>query len=208
MCSRIKIGLISLAAALLPVLSLAQVARAQVHSGPEECVGKDRPDWPWECVAECESNGRWDANTGNGHYGGLQFGQPTWEEHGGLRYARRADLAARVEQIAVAERVLATQGWAAWPKCSLRYGLTTPAQASHRIHIVRKGDTLAAIARKHRMSGGWPQLYRANKDSIGTDPGRISVGAMLVIPGAAPAPAERAETAVSLRLEKISPARV
>lgn len=27
----------------------------------------------WAKIAECESGGRWSINTGNGHYGGLQF---------------------------------------------------------------------------------------------------------------------------------------
>ncbi|MFJ9418159.1 MULTISPECIES: transglycosylase family protein [unclassified Streptomyces] len=85
------------------------------------CAGDQ---WPWGCVAKCESGGNWRANTGNGYYGGLQFGQPTWKGYGGLDYARRADLATRDEQIAIAEKVLASQGWRAWPACSKRYGLT------------------------------------------------------------------------------------
>ncbi|MHC3475120.1 transglycosylase family protein [Streptomyces sp. 7R007] len=87
---------------------------------PYDCP-KDRS--PWDCVADCESGGHWDADTGNGFYGGLQFRQATWEEFGGLAYAPRADLATRKQQIAVAEQVLAAQGWQAWPVCSRRYGL-------------------------------------------------------------------------------------
>ncbi|MFG2136975.1 transglycosylase family protein [Streptomyces sp. NPDC048650] len=90
-------------------------------AGSRACAGDQ---WPWGCVAKCESGGRWDANTGNGYYGGLQFGQPTWKGFGGLEYARRADLATREEQITVAERVLAIQGWGAWPVCAKRYGLS------------------------------------------------------------------------------------
>lgn len=37
----------------------------------------------WEKVAACESTGRWHINTGNGHFGGLQFSQSTWEGYGG-----------------------------------------------------------------------------------------------------------------------------
>ncbi|MFD6191151.1 transglycosylase family protein [Streptomyces sp. NPDC060275] len=78
----------------------------------------------WDKVAACESTDDWDINTGNGYYGGLQFTQSTWEAFGGTRYAPRADLATREQQIAVAEKVLDTQGPGAWPVCSERAGLT------------------------------------------------------------------------------------
>ncbi|MFI6643424.1 transglycosylase family protein [Streptomyces sp. NPDC050504] len=133
-------------------------------------------NWPWECLAECESSGRWSVNTGNGYYGGLQFWQPTWEEHGGLKYAPRADLATKDEQIKIAERVLRTQGWNAWPVCSKKYNLGV------RYHTVRSGDTLTSIARKYRVKGGWQALYKANKGVIGSQPDRLDIGTRLVIP--------------------------
>jgi nucleoid-associated protein YgaU len=68
----------------------------------------------WDSIAQCESSGNWHINTGNGYYGGLQFKQSTWEAFGGLAYAPRADLATKDQQIAVAERTLAVQGWGAW----------------------------------------------------------------------------------------------
>ena len=71
----------------------------------------------WDAIASCESSGNWAINTGNGYYGGLQFDQNTWERNGGLRYAQRADLATREEQIAIAEVTRARQGWGAWPVC-------------------------------------------------------------------------------------------
>ncbi len=76
----------------------------------------------WDSLARCESSGNWAINTGNGFYGGVQFDQNTWERHGGLRYAPRADLATREEQIAIAEVTQARQGWGAWPVCSVRVG--------------------------------------------------------------------------------------
>ena len=78
----------------------------------------------WDKVAACESTNDWDINTGNGFYGGLQFTQSTWEAYGGARYAPRADLATKDQQIAVAEKVLDGQGPGAWPVCSVRAGLT------------------------------------------------------------------------------------
>jgi uncharacterized protein YabE (DUF348 family) len=74
----------------------------------------------WDAVASCESSNNWAVNTGNGFYGGVQFTQSTWEAYGGLRYAPRADLATREEQIAIAEATRAGQGWGAWPVCSAR----------------------------------------------------------------------------------------
>ena len=71
----------------------------------------------WDAIASCESGNNWAINTGNGYYGGVQFDQNTWERNGGLRYAQRADLATREEQIAIAEVTRARQGWGAWPVC-------------------------------------------------------------------------------------------
>jgi len=76
----------------------------------------------WDALARCEAGGNWAINTGNGYYGGVQFDQNTWERNGGLRYAGRADLATREEQIAIAEVTRARQGWGAWPTCSGRIG--------------------------------------------------------------------------------------
>jgi hypothetical protein len=71
----------------------------------------------WDAVAQCESGGNWSINTGNGYYGGLQFSSSTWLAFGGGDYAPRADLAAKTQQIAIAEKVLAAQGKGAWPVC-------------------------------------------------------------------------------------------
>jgi len=78
----------------------------------------------WDAVAQCESGGDWDINTGNGFYGGLQFWHPTWKSFGGQEYAGYAHQATKQEQIAIARRVLYTQGPGAWPVCSVVAGLT------------------------------------------------------------------------------------
>ncbi|MEV6313939.1 transglycosylase family protein [Streptomyces sp. NPDC051776] len=78
----------------------------------------------WEKVAQCESGGNWHINTGNGYYGGLQFSASSWSAAGGHRYARRADLATKDQQIATAERLLDLQGPGAW-SCAGAGGLTT-----------------------------------------------------------------------------------
>ncbi|MGN6753721.1 MAG: transglycosylase family protein [Intrasporangium sp.] len=79
----------------------------------------------WDRVAACESGGNWQINTGNGFYGGLQFTTSTWKAYGGGAYAARADLASKAQQIAVAQRTLASQGPGAWPVCSVRAGLSS-----------------------------------------------------------------------------------
>jgi hypothetical protein len=78
----------------------------------------------WERLARCESGGNWHINTGNGYYGGLQFSAGTWTGFGGGKYAARADLASKDEQIKIAEKVLKSSGWGAWPACSAALGLT------------------------------------------------------------------------------------
>ena len=77
----------------------------------------------WDAIAQCESGGDWSINTGNGYSGGLQFAQGTWLGHGGGEFAPQAHLATREQQIAVAERVQASQGWGAWPACTAKLGL-------------------------------------------------------------------------------------
>ncbi|WP_069816186.1 LysM peptidoglycan-binding domain-containing protein [Streptomyces sp. TP-A0874] len=77
----------------------------------------------WDAVAQCESSGNWKINTGNGYYGGLQFAQSSWVAAGGTRYAPRADLATKDQQISVAERLLEMQGPGAW-SCAQAGGLS------------------------------------------------------------------------------------
>ena len=86
-------------------------------------------DGEWDQVARCESGGNWGINTGNGYFGGVQFTASTWASHGGGEYAPSAQLATKDQQIAVAERVLATQGRGAWPVCGGPLSGPTPREA-------------------------------------------------------------------------------
>ena len=74
----------------------------------------------WDALAQCESGGNWSTNTGNGFSGGLQFTPQTWAAYGGTGSPQNAS---RAQQIAVAEKVQASQGWGAWPACSAKLGL-------------------------------------------------------------------------------------
>lgn len=77
----------------------------------------------WLCIHGGE--GAWNANTGNGYYGGLQFSQSTWTRNGGLRYASRADLASPLEQMWTAEGAWRESGgsFSQWPNTARACGL-------------------------------------------------------------------------------------
>jgi len=161
----------------------------------------------WDRLADCESGGRWNIDTGNGYYGGLQFAAATWRAYGGTQFAPRADLAARAEQIQVAERLLGRAGWSPWPTCARRLGLDvhdawgTVSRSAPRLAVtssalalraravagdgryrVRSGDTLSSIARRLGVPGGWRALWQANRAML-PNPHTLRVGSMLRVPG-------------------------
>ena len=111
----------------LPVANVvivpARNGKIRVGAKPGTEVPEVSQGETWDALSRCEAGGNWAINTGNGFYGGVQFDQNTWERNGGLRYAQRADLASREEQIAIAEVTRARQGWGAWPTCSGRLGV-------------------------------------------------------------------------------------
>ncbi|MGH7237042.1 MAG: transglycosylase family protein [Candidatus Saccharimonadales bacterium] len=78
------------------------------------------PGGVWNLIAQCESGGNWSINTGNGFYGGLQFTLASWQSVGGTGYPNQAS---RNQQIALAQKLQARQGWGAWPVCSLKAGV-------------------------------------------------------------------------------------
>jgi hypothetical protein len=183
-------------------LAVGAVTGAVAIFGPAAPAQADSVNW--DAIAQCESSGNWSINTGNGYYGGLQFSQSTWKGYGGLKYAARADLATRAEQIRVAERVLDGQGIGAWPTCGKKGGSSksyTPkkergseapatkrdsggaerrdAGGSGGTYVVRPGDTLAKIAAAHDVDGGWRELYESNKRVVGADPELIFPGQRL-----------------------------
>ncbi|GAA2999202.1 MULTISPECIES: transglycosylase family protein [unclassified Kitasatospora] len=112
--NRVRMAVVAGAAvAALPVAGLVTATSASAASVST-----------WDAVAQCESGGNWAINTGNGFYGGLQFTSSTWAAFGGTAYAPQANQATKAQQIAVAEKVLASQGPGAWPVCSVKAGLT------------------------------------------------------------------------------------
>ncbi|MCK2201354.1 resuscitation-promoting factor [Corynebacterium callunae] len=77
----------------------------------------------WDQLAQCEAGGNWAIDTGNGYSGGLQFAASTWQAYGGGAYSATAAGASREQQIAIAEKVQAAQGWGAWPACTASLGI-------------------------------------------------------------------------------------
>jgi resuscitation-promoting factor RpfA len=167
--------------------TLARTALAgAVAGGPLLAVtpaANAAPDSVWDRVAQCESSGNWNTNTGNGFFGGLQFTASTWRAFGGNIFADTANHASREQQIVVAERVLAGQGWGAWPVCSRKAGATgtavtlrstpaatpkppvVPAQKAAPVvggYLIRRGDTLSSIATRQHVAGGYKALLAKN----------------------------------------------
>jgi Transglycosylase-like domain/LysM domain len=110
--NRAALAAVPAPAPALPVSASAAAPAAGTWSAPAPSGGVN-----WSAIAACESGGNWSASTGNGFYGGLQFTEGTWLANGGGQYAPSASLATPAQQIAVAQRVLASQGIGAWPVC-------------------------------------------------------------------------------------------
>ncbi|MER6047662.1 transglycosylase family protein [Streptomyces sp. NPDC001793] len=171
--------------ALLGMLSLVMAAAGPAAADPSPPSGTD-----WDQIAACESSGDWHINTGNGYHGGLQISLATWRAYGGERYAPRADLASRDEQIAIGERIVQDRGLSPWPNCgrtagssgdrALRARPTSPSlTAQAGTYVVRLGDRLAAIARRSGIPGGADALYTLNKDRLRDGPDHIFPGQIL-----------------------------
>ncbi|MFE1174418.1 transglycosylase family protein [Streptomyces sp. NPDC058773] len=192
-------ALLSLLLVVLSVLGAAApgAAAAGAATGPV-------PDW--ERIAACESNGRWHINTGNGYHGGLQIDPATWRAYGGRRYAPRADLATRDEQIAIGQRIARDRGLSAWPNCARTTdgdesasraverspsadpapqaaprtrALTSPRHTTARSYVVQPGDCLSVIAARTHTPGGSKALYDLNKDTLDQGPDHIYPGQRL-----------------------------
>jgi resuscitation-promoting factor RpfA len=154
------------------------------------------PESAWDRLASCESGGDWSTNTGNGYYGGIQFNATTWHRYGGSGMPHQAS---KAQQIAVAERTLAAQGWGAWPACSRKMGLhgyaAEPGKSSAPVakkasaprsvsvtsakggsYTVKRGDTLSRIAKAHGTTS--KALFANNRGAI-ANPHVLKVGTTL-----------------------------
>lgn len=68
----------------------------------------------WDRIAKCASSSRWDLNTENGYYGGLQLSLADWRSVGGADFAAYPHQASREQQITVANRLYAKIGLRPW----------------------------------------------------------------------------------------------
>jgi len=164
----------------------------------------------WEKIAYCESGGQW--NLGGGHAdstGGLQIQTRTWNDFGGQQYAPTAGQATKLQQIAVAEKILAAQGPSAWAVTYDGNGAakgcngilsrggpsptpptSTPSKpapskpAPGGTYVVQPGDSLFLIA-KAKLGDGekWPSIYKLNRGVIGSNPDMILPDQKLTLPG-------------------------
>ena len=74
-----------------------------------------RPYQAWiNRTARCESGGRWNINTGNGFYGGMQFTLSSWRAVGGWGFPHHHS---KLEQSYRSVKLLKIQGRGAWPRC-------------------------------------------------------------------------------------------
>ena len=117
---------------LVPVLGVLALVLSLFAVALSDADAAHRHKTRWDCLAHYESTHRWAVNTGNGHYGGLQFSESTWRYYGGPNYSgnKWPHKATRREQIHVAKRV-AHRGWRnhppqggssawpnTWPRCT------------------------------------------------------------------------------------------
>ena len=106
----------SLGEAIIALLFFIGVPNTSVEAAAFWAVTTDmeqRQD-SWDQLSICESTGRWDINTRNGYYGGIQFHPVSWRYVGGTGLPHQWS---RLEQIYRGERLLTIQGPRAWPGC-------------------------------------------------------------------------------------------
>lgn len=206
------------------VAALAAVSAGSLVVGTAHA----EPGADWIGTARCESSLNWSIHTGS-FEGGLQFTPSTWLAYGGAQYAQHAYQATPAQQIAIAEKVLASQGPRAWPTC-FRAGSTSPGgsisqpvkqlappnvsapkHAASALpaytgptvdYVVVVDDTLAQIAVAHGIDD-WQLIAAANPGLA--DPDQIQVGQQLKLPAPAvmplgqPQPVKLSPPAVELK---------
>lgn len=169
------------APAQVPAQAPAQAAPAQApaRAAVAPTVTAVVAGTDWDRIAQCESSGRWNTNTGNGYHGGLQFAPSTWRAYGGGKYAPRADLASRSEQIAVGERVARSQGMGAWPTCGRLGGSGSSSSSSSSAGSDRSDTAQSAPQRQSSgssNSGSSQNSWSPSPSSGGSSSGSSASG--------------------------------
>lgn len=162
----------------------------------------------WDALAQCESGGNWSINTGNGFYGGLQFTQQSWN---GVGMSGSPATATRAQQIEAGERLLAIQGWGAWPACSAKLGLygktgAAPTYTEPTTTVVAQSQTqqtYTAPAAQAAPAAPAAQAAPAAVEAPAAAPAAQAAPAAVEAPAAAPAaPAVEAPAAAPVAAPK------
>jgi LysM repeat protein len=165
--------------AVLSGLAVAGLATAGIALGA--APAQAAPTSVWDRVAACESGGNWHISTGNGYYGGLQFSLATWHGYGGS--GNPAD-ASKSTQIAIAEKVLAGQGWGAWPVCSVKAGATGSSSSAGSSSSGSSSSSSSSSSHRSSGSSSSSKSYHSSSSSTSASSNTAHVSN-------APAPAAR-----------------
>ena len=164
----------------------------------------------WDALAQCESGGNWSINTGNGFYGGLQFTQQSWN---GVGMSGSPATATRAQQIEAGERLLAIQGWGAWPACSAKLGLygktgAAPTYTEPTTTVAAQSQTqqtYTAPAAQAAPAAPAAQAAPAAVEAPAAAPAAQAAPAAVEAPAAAPAaPAVEAPAAAPVAAPKVA----
>lgn len=161
----------------------------------------------WDALAQCESGGNWSINTGNGFYGGLQFTQQSWN---GVGMSGSPANATRAQQIEAGERLLAIQGWGAWPACSAKLGLygktgAAPTYTEPTTTVAAQSQTQQTYTAPAAQAAPAAPAAQAAPAAAPAAPAAQAAPAAVEAPAAAPAaPAVEAPAAAPVAAPKVA----
>lgn len=95
-------------------------APAEQHPSSDAAPVSDWMSGALSRLRQCESNGNYGTNTGNGYYGAYQFSPRTWQSLGFEGYPHQASPGVQ-DEAAIA--LQARDGWGQWPACARRLDL-------------------------------------------------------------------------------------
>ncbi|MFI6346036.1 transglycosylase SLT domain-containing protein [Streptomyces sp. NPDC050560] len=81
-----------------------------------------------------------------------------------------------------------------------------PAKSAPETYVTVAGDSLAKIAKKFSLPGGWQKLYERNKQAVGAHPGLIHPGLRLTLTDKAPAKPSAATKTAAAKVATAVPA--
>jgi len=104
-----------------PAAPVVQTAAFTASAPPAPAPAPAPPSGDvWAQLRQCESEGNYADNTGNGYYGAYQFSLSTWQS---LGYSGLTSDAPAATQDQAAQQLQAASGWGQWPACASELGL-------------------------------------------------------------------------------------